>query len=152
LWLEWVLATVVLGTVGGLTGKATDPILTLGFLGCVQWAILRRYLGNVVWWIPATWIGAAVGTSIVGSLPGTPAVHWGVIWLFVGLGQWYLLKQWHRSAVWWILTNAVAAGTSVAIANTIAQQVPTTVGIFGIVLGTIFGVVTGTVLVQLLRR
>jgi hypothetical protein len=128
-----------------ITGLLTGAVVgaTTGF---AQWFVLRRQTPISLAWIGASIIGGMIGMAL-GMALETPAptaadlrdmtretaaalIPWRVVWqtsltgaLFgvgMGLGQWWVLRQYARSAGWWILTNGYAwmigmgAGAAVA--------------------------------------
>jgi hypothetical protein len=100
------LMAVSLGLVGAL-------------LGLGQWFVLRRYLPRIEWWVIASFLGYAVGYSLV--LVPIPAVdEFGPAKLVLGLGstlgilQWLTLRGRVPQAGWWIIISL--AGWALAIA------------------------------------
>ncbi len=122
---EMLGGAVALGTLGLTTGVA-------------QWLVLRRYLPDSGWWVPASVVGwALVGTVRWSQGPLTEEVLVGFIgWLeklgaaplvplfgmvlgllvdgtaglVVGCGQWFVLRQHVLRAGRWVLISAVAWG------------------------------------------
>lgn len=121
----WVLAHVALGAVA-LTASRTvtgRPLELLGvtlaafLLGSAgQWLVLRRYLGGMDGWAPATMAGALLGLVL---LLGTQNTRWyrgtfaadllllAGVCLSIGTGQWLVLRRRRPDAGWWILASGL---------------------------------------------
>jgi len=78
--LGWILATAFgeacnfagLGFLFHIHGSLWDSLLIIGLtaslLGFAQWLLLRRWVKNAIWWIPATASGKVIGAIFVASL------------------------------------------------------------------------------------
>ena len=93
------------------------PMLGL-FTGILQYALLRRYLPRMAWWIAATLLGwllpFIVGFVFTALLPHglDPATAWEVlgvalIGMVIALPQWWLLRRRVPHAAWWILASGI---------------------------------------------
>jgi hypothetical protein len=93
------------------------PIIGL-FTGILQYALLRRYLPHMAWWIAATLLGWLL-PFIVSFLFNAiiprgldPATAWEVlgfalIGITIALPQWWMLRKRVHHAAWWILANGI---------------------------------------------
>ena len=116
-----------------LIGLVTGGVLG-ATIGTGQWLLLRRRTPVTVRWVLASVVGGMIGMALGMTLEpnGDTAtivrdatreatarvIPWRVAWqtgvaglLFgvgIGLGQWYILRQYARSAYWWILANGIA--------------------------------------------
>jgi hypothetical protein len=93
------------------------PVVGL-FTGILQYALLRRYLSHMAWWIAATLLGwllpFIVGSIFTAIIPDglDPATSWEVlgvalIGMTIALPQWWILRQRVHHAAWWILANGI---------------------------------------------
>jgi len=86
-WLQWVLATTVGISLGGIVFIIfamlfPNVIVALAFfawIGLLQWIVLRRRLPNAKWWIPTTiagWlVGGYIGLYTIGDHVGTDLLN-----------------------------------------------------------------------------
>ena len=93
-------------------------------VGLAQWLVVRRYLQQSLWWIPATvagfWVIAlAVATGYANALGGI------VVGLAVGLAQWFVIRQQTSRAGWWVLWNMMSIAV---LCYAISVDFPTTLG------------------------
>jgi hypothetical protein len=148
------------------------------FVGMAQWLVLRRSL-RAAWWVPATGLGwglagvvsgfnAGGSVSTIGPDAGPidPLLAWLVgaplVVVFLGGGQWLILRRDLEGAGWWPLVNMVGLilGFSVgfAVAKIVPWLAPTdfpsakALGIVGAVAGLVYGGVTWQFLAELRRR
>ncbi len=108
-------------TVGGVRHITEDYLWSFVFYpmaglvtGIVQYALLRRYLPRMGWWVAATtggWLMVLLGIALAGWLQWTRSLSsW--FWLPVVLGvimgavQWMLLRRRLPQAGWWIAASA----------------------------------------------
>lgn len=87
--------------------------------GVVQYALLRRYLPRVGWWVLVTVAGWFLGVLLI-ALPGwlgwtdAPLNNLDLILLVMGLAigitQWLLLRRRLALAGWWIAANVLGWG------------------------------------------
>jgi hypothetical protein len=93
------------------------PIIGL-FTGILQYALLRRYLPHIAWWIAATFLGwlmpFIVGFVFTALIPRglDPATSWEVLGvtlmgMAITLPQWWILRKRVHHAAWWILANGI---------------------------------------------
>jgi hypothetical protein len=87
--------------------------------GVLQYALLRRYLPRMGWWVPATLVGWSLGYLLI-AIPGR--VGWTdallknidlmflVMGLSIGLAQWLLLRGRLPLAGGWIAANILGWG------------------------------------------
>lgn len=78
--LGWILATAFgeacnfagFAFLFHIHGSLWDSLLIIGLtaylLGWAQWLLLRRWVKNAIWWIPATVSGKVIGVIFVASL------------------------------------------------------------------------------------
>ncbi len=82
-------------------------------IGLLQYALLRRYLARMGWWVAATVGGWLVGQLVL-MTPGW--LHWDsqlatfdmaliAMGACIGAGQWLLLRRRLPNAGWWIAAN-----------------------------------------------
>ncbi len=194
-WLRWVLASIVAGALGMALGdfpsgvgllRGTDlsdvsgwtegwAVVVAGLLvgavfGTMQWLVLRRGIGGLRWWLPATIAGFTFAFVIVWSIGGAggsaeyahhalphvldPAGTLGgaVMGLLLGLTQWFVLRREQSAAVWWVLASLVGFVLGWLAAVAVPSDGPETHFIGGLAFGAVYGVVTGSVLVWLGHR
>ncbi len=157
-------------------------VLTSICIALVQWIILRKYIVNANWWLPATllgsiigsligWISAiifafvfgVVGDQVVNSSFGdvlggaVGCISGGFIAGFIlGFAQWIVLRRSFKTAYGWIFVSAV----SYSIAAIFGANINRTIGALGSVGGlvtatvttTVIGMVTGVMLIILMSR
>lgn len=85
-----------------ILGSFTGAIIGIG-----QWLVLRRHLGNVGWWVPATAVGGALGVGVsLGGVPFPGVLYsgaWALVFIMViGTAQWLVLRRSVQQAGWWI--------------------------------------------------
>ena len=96
------------------------PIIGL-FTGILQYALLRRYLPHMAWWIAATlfgWLTPFIASFIFTAiLPHglDPATAWEVpgvalLGMMIALPQWWMLRKRVQHAAWWIPANGIGWG------------------------------------------
>lgn len=142
---QWVLAN----TLGWIAGWFLLGDFGVGVLvGAAQWVVLRQLVTKTGGWILLTTAGWLAGVALIVSgvllAPGpdliTSMLAGAVIGAWVGLAQWFVLRQWVQLAGVWIFINLVAWATAFS-------------GFFGsLMAGTVLGVFTGLVLDWLLRN
>ena len=124
----------------------------------MQWIVLRRYMSQAGWWVPASAVGLAVGRAIDVIDPIAWFVGIGAVGASVGAMQWLVLRRQVSQSGWWIVAGTaswlVAYPTSFAIANGLS---PAMGGIASLatgfaVGGSLVGTITGGLLVWLLKR
>jgi hypothetical protein len=154
-------------------------LLSSGIIGIAQWFVIRNYILRAQWWIPASMIGAVLGSTInsangellrfivgdsgnpfwvllLGGILISPLVG-----LVSGLFEWAVLRIQLPRAGWWIVIRAI-----IEIAITLLNIVG---AIFSFILGTeigryicnggtqlfigaIFGIMTGFVLSWMINQ
>ncbi len=82
--------------------------------GILQYALLRRYMPRMGWWVPVTVAGWFLGVLLI-ALPGwlgwtdAPLYNLDLIFLLMGLAigisQWLFLRRRLARAGWWIAAN-----------------------------------------------
>jgi len=130
-YVAWALLSLIVCVIGdtiqvaGQTRITEDllllyvfcPIIGL-FSGILQYALLRRYLPHMAWWIAATLLGwllpFIVGFVFTAIIPHglDPATSWEVlgvalIGMTIALPQWWMLRKRVHHAAWWILANGI---------------------------------------------
>ena len=138
LWLQWMLATSMTGTVAGvvptlLVSRLSDsafvgdnllyPVLIWGpavtilaglGLGLSQALIMRSYLLHEKWlaWLGVSMLGVVLGlvALICANFAVSPGPPVGFVLpgAFLGFSQWLVLRRYIPDAGWWILGSAVA--------------------------------------------
>jgi hypothetical protein len=163
-WLQWVVATgagLILGVnssfalnaiLSGLVGPDTAAIafivlvsvLVGGWIGVLQWLVLRRRVKRAGPWVLSTMAG-----WVAGWIPSASILGW-VIGATVGLMQWVILRRWVTRASRWLVASVL--GWTVAeflLAAIGSEGISTlTVGLAGAVAGAI----TGGALVWLMQK
>jgi hypothetical protein len=145
-------------------------LLVGAVFGTMQWLVLRRGIGGLRWWLPATIAGFTFAFVIVWSIGGAggsaeyahhalphvldPAGTLGgaVMGLLLGLTQWFVLRREQSAAVWWVLASLVGFVLGWLAAVAVPSDGPETHFIGGLAFGAVYGVVTGSVLVWLGHR
>ena len=143
--VAWVAVSQVEQVVGGTiqvggTTRITEDYLSsyilvpvLGLLaGSWQYLLLRRHLPRTRGWIAATTLGLLLGfvsgRLLLHSLYTTLDSTWSGILTtvltggFMGLVQWWVLRQRVRHAAWWILANVLGWGVVGWGAETLSNQ------------------------------
>jgi hypothetical protein len=134
----------------GLIGLLSGAVLG-ATIGTAQWLLLRRRTPIPIAWVGATviggMIGMALGMSVGPTAPATITVRdmtheaaalvipWRVAWqtslagaLFgvgMGLAQWWQLRQYARSAGWWITVNGAAWMIGLGVGAALAELITT---------------------------
>jgi hypothetical protein len=152
-----------------LIGLMTGAVLG-ATTGTCQWLLLRRRTPVTYRWIIGSVVGGMIGMALGMALeptaePATNArdatreamalvIPWRVAWqtgvagaLFgvgIGIGQWYVLRQYARSAYWWIFANGLAWMAGLGIGALLAP-IFTTLGAL-LVTGLIAAIITGQVM------
>ena len=130
------------------------PVVGL-LTGVLQYALLRRYLPRMGWWVLATTGGWLLGVLLI-AIPGW--LNWTggsfnldlafiLMGLSIGAGQWLLLQRRLPWAAWWIVANVVGWGLLALITagNSLGQ--------FGLlVLGLLPACTTAAMLALLMNR
>jgi hypothetical protein len=159
------LAIQKLASNSGLINQDSNSYLTLfGFLaafaltqGVAQWLMLRSYLPRPKNWFIATAVGLFLGGSIFGGLLimlTTSGVMSAWLWsitvipvgLGLGLSQWLVLRRIVPNALWIILVDGLAVGSSLLSGESITS-LPELVIIL-----LLPGMITGAGVWLLLRR
>jgi hypothetical protein len=126
---ETVLIILLKGAEGGVMGMG---------MGLGQWLVFRKYLRDSSGWIIATGLAFFLQGAFRWMLPyNTPAVQVGVITLlsfgiFLGLGQWFVLRGRVPNAGWWIAISIAGWASTLAFfaVNEYAQlPIESTLGI-----------------------
>lgn len=125
-------------------------------MGIVQYALLRRYLLRVGWWILATVAGWFVGVLLI-ALPNW--LGWMderlnnldliflIMGLAIGVSQWVFLRRRLAQAGWWIAANVAGWGLLALITPN------NSVGQFGLIaLGFVPACATAAALAWLMNR
>lgn len=152
-------------------------------VGLAQWWVLHRYLpsltrrtwlwatilGGEIAWIVGMTLGSLGGDTLSGQVnldPNLIGLIFGsllgpVVGAMLGLGQWFVLRQFIAAAGWWIFANALAwtAGMFVIFAAMILVDETTpmlwvivTWAVSGILAGATVAAIHGTILVRLLHH
>ena len=172
-WLQWTVAAMV----AGMLTRAAHPrtlILTGFIFGLGQWIVLYPWLHARVplahaLWMPATAISGLVGYLLIASLGvwvlgpvliaytapyhnfASHLIFLTLLWMFIGLGQWPLLRDALPHAGRWILVSAGggAVGALIDLALLFAGLEIYTSLIAGLLAGGGYGFVTGRVIEHL---
>ena len=196
LYCWWVLATTVGGVVnalllvGILRVGTVEPMLGRWILGifiiCAastmvgvpQWLVLRRYLAQAHWWLPATISDHVLveflktvspvalyedsgNVHALGALAFWFALGGGAV---VGILQWIVLRRHLDRAVWWVLASLVAVVAGSSIVDEVSVMggfaldavfygiaTPTVIlAVPAVVGGVVYGMITGVALMLLL--
>ena len=151
-----------------IIGLASGGVMG-GAVGTGQWLLLRRSTP-----ITAAWVGASIAGGMIGmalgmaleprSMPSASddvtrettkmVIPWLVAWqtsvagaLFgvgIGLGQWWSLRRYARSAYWWIFANGVAWMVGLGIGAALAELISTQGAL--LVTGLIVAIITARVM------
>ena len=172
--VAWLLAAML----AGLVTRSTHPrtlLLTGLFFGLAQWIVLYASMLRTgdplrhLLWLPATALGGLVGYLLIASLGvrtlGPPLIEYTapyenyfshlifltILWIFIGLGQWPLLRGLLPDAGRWIRVSAGggAAGALVDLALLLAGVDSYTSLVAGMLAGGGYGWVTGPVIARL---
>ncbi len=121
-------------------------ILVLGIIGVSQWLALRKYVDLFGYWVIATLLGAgsAVLLSWALSVKMEPSIFI-PLGVFVGLGQWLVLRNRVYGSGWWIAASIIGW-------SGLVFRISYDVLLSGITAIIFLGVVTGTALIWLLRH
>ncbi len=180
-WLGWVFGS---GAAWFLTvfliptiGLELGALLVGGFVGGVQWLMLRRWVPNAGWWIIIT----IIGVGLIGTLGGVDLSMEALVRrdgrldfvsLTVGNGQaliagvfvhivlqWLILRTWVRQAYWWILMAGFSWLVGLVIIYQLTQNIVDNILVGGlnadevIVFGmTVSTALSGMGLIWLLRQ
>jgi hypothetical protein len=160
LFYLWILATTLAWTINGmaLIYANVSPLCLLPIIGFTQWYVLEYYLPKVRWWIWTNILGVSISGVIITALliggvsqniVAHPLFSGTLTGIFVGILQWFFLRQRVSKAGWWILANIVG----VALGKAISFGASTIWGsflelVFG---GLVFGGITGFLLIWLLQ-
>jgi hypothetical protein len=130
-YVSLALLSLIVGAIGDTIQVAGQTHITEDFLlvyvfcpiigmftGVLQYALLRRYLPHMAWWIAATLLGWLLpfidGFVFTTIIPHglDPAISWEVlgvtlIGITIGLPQWWMLRKRVHHAAWWILANGI---------------------------------------------
>ena len=136
-WLQWAIAAMI----AGILTRATHPrtlILTGFFFGLGQSIVLYRVLRSRGWlahalWLPATAISGLVGYLLIASVGvrvlgpvliaytspyenfASHLIFLTILWMFIGLGQYPLLRAVFPHARRWITVSAGGGATGAFI-------------------------------------
>jgi hypothetical protein len=104
--------------------KVVLPAYSL-ITGLLQYALLRRYIPRLGWWVLATAGGWLLGVVLISCISWIITYFWPNKLVFnpraidsafifigfsVGIGQWFLLRRRLPRAGWWIVANIVGWG------------------------------------------
>ena len=150
----------VIGLISGAVLGATT--------GLAQWLLLRRRTPVTITWVGASIVGGMLGMALGMTLAESPAppttelrdavrgaaaplIPWTVVWqtslegaLFgigMGLAQWRILRQFARSAGWWITANGIGWMVGLGIGAALAPLI-TSLGAL-LVTGLLAAAITG---------
>lgn len=135
------IVTVFVGDyvyVNGVQHITEDDLWVYGFVpmiglltGLVQFALLRRYLPHMGWWVAVTIGGWLLGAFLISIpiwlSPAKPGFSLDLAFLIMGLsigvGQWLLLRQRLPRAGWWIGATVVGWGgvALITLGNSMGQ-------------------------------
>ena len=101
-WLPWEIQTGIALTAAGAG------------MGFGQWLLLRRWVRQAAWWVPATALGQAAGWAMAGALSLELQAE-PLIWVVSGLAQWLLLQRWTYRAWWWLPAALVVGGSQMIL-------------------------------------
>ena len=150
-------------------GLASGGVLG-GAVGTGQWLLLRRRSPLSIAWIGASIAGGMIGMVLGMTLQPRDAstvamadatreatarmIPWRVAWqtsvggaLFgvgMGLGQWWSLRKYARSAYWWIVANGAAWMLGLGVGAAIAAPLSTVTAL--LVTGLIVSAITARVM------
>jgi hypothetical protein len=154
-----------------LTGLLTGAVLG-ATIGAAQWLLLRRRTPVTYWWVLGSIAGGMIGMALGMALEPTSdastmvrdatreaaalVIPWRVAWqtgvaglLFgigMGVGQWYILRLFARSAYWWIFANGLAWMVGLGTGALLAEAITT----LGALLVT--GLIAATITAQVMER
>ena len=160
-FFQWILATTVAWTLTSiaLIYDIVSPVWLLPVIGLAQWYILEYYLPKVRWWIWTNILGVVISAAIIIALlimglnPNIlahPLLSGVLTGTFVGVLQWFYLRQRVLKAWWWIIANIVGLVLGKIINLTLGTLLGPFLGaVFG---GLVFGAVTGLFLIWLLQN
>jgi hypothetical protein len=173
-----VMTTSMEAAVIQATSAGVAFLIFGAFVGTAQWLLLRRTL-RVAWWLPATGLGWGLAGVVSGFTAGgsvstigpdagpiDPLVAWLVggplVVLFLGGGQWLILRRELEGVGWWPLVNIVGLILGFIVGFAVAKIVPwlaptdfpsaKALGIVGGVAGLVYGGVTWQFFAELRRR
>ena len=96
-------------------GHGTHSVILIALgIGTGQWFLLRRWIREARWWIPATVFGQAAGWGVAGAM-GLEFRAEPLVWVASGLAQWLLLRRWVARAWWWLLAALVVGGSKMLL-------------------------------------
>lgn len=167
----WIVAHVIAGTLGVTILRVALGVsdwLVFGLVfGCTQWLLLRHHLRGSGWWVLASILGGMAGMVInqaleLAGLFQNNLISYPISGLVygaaLGFGQWLLMGRWFVRANRWVLTNAVAGGSGVALAGVINRAWVFTLGEVGdgvaawAIFGLVYGLLTNRMLVYLFEE
>lgn len=130
-WMFMSQITKIIGSTIQVHGKShiTEDFLLLyllfpliGFLaGIFQYALLRRYLPQMTWWIAATFLGwlmpfitGSLITTFLERRNDTISIMFGMLLMgaSISLPQWWILHKRVRHAFWWIIAYGIGWGAT----------------------------------------
>jgi hypothetical protein len=143
----------VIGLISGAVLGATT--------GIAQWLLLRRRTPVTASWVGASIVGGMLGMALGMTLADSPApptaelrapiLPWTAVWqtsmegaLFgigMGLGQWRILRQFARSAGWWVTANGIGWMVGLGVGAALAPLI-TSLGAL-LVTGLLAAAITG---------
>ncbi len=127
LFLDIIVRSIITQVVGdliyvnGTRHFTEDYLFTYTFIpmvglltGVLQYAVLRRYLPHIGWWVLATTGGWLLGMLLFLITGGNRSLNLGLMFLVMGLAigiaQWLLLRRRLSQLGWWIAANVVGWG------------------------------------------
>ena len=112
-FVPYVFAAIILAITGAILG---------GWLGLMQWLVLRKQVFQAWRWISASSLGVAVGAPLGGLVYGIvfatiierpdgiyfsfsyEYISFGMsLGLSIGVSQWFVMRRWFDKAEWWII-------------------------------------------------
>ena len=173
-WLQWTTAAMI----AGMLTRATHPrtlILTGFIFGLGQWVVLYLVLRSHArlvhaLWLPATAISGLAGYLLIATLGvrvlgpvliaytspyenlASHLIFLTILWMFIGLGQYPLLRAVFFHPGCWIVVSAAggATGALIDLALQRAGMEIYTSLIAGMLAGGGYGLVTGRALEQII--
>ena len=131
--------------------------------GIAQWAVLRRRLSHIGWWIPATLLGWGLfwsfnilglfghGSGVISKLVEGGLIHGPIFGVVVGGLQWLVLRRRVDRAGWWVAVNVGGWALSAALADSMKAALGVEAPLEFVIALPIFTFISGWAMNRLLR-